>query len=96
MSRVIVLGVLCSIFIIGCSDKKEKLKVNRVDANITQKDVNVTQKVKNDVNLTKKVEVKKIETLLDRVEGVKKNMMVIEEEFIPEHVRKSHIEVVEH
>jgi len=26
----------------------------------------------------------------------KKNMMVIKEEFIPEHIRNSHIEVVEH
>ena len=26
----------------------------------------------------------------------KKNMMVIQEEFVPEHIKRSHIEVVEH
>jgi len=38
-----------------------------------------------DVNITK-----------NDINTTKNNMMVIKEEFIPEHIRNSHIEVVEH
>ena len=51
----------------------------------------------------KKIEPKKVEnneTKIDTkkvdINTTKKNIMVIKEEFIPEHIRNSHIEVVEH
>ncbi len=50
----------------------------------------------------KELKVKKIENNETKIKiktdtnTTKKNMMVIKEEFIPEHIRRSHIEVVEH
>ena len=84
MSRIILLitGILF-FAVIGCSDKQEEIKPKKsLDSNKTKKDTNLTKK---DTNLTK-VE----------VNVTKERMMVIPSEFIPEHIKRSHIEVVPH
>jgi len=84
MNRVILttVGVLL-LAVIGCSDKQEDIKPKKIlDHNKTKKDTNLTKK---DTNSTK-VE----------LNATKKIMMVIPSEFIPEHIKRSHIEVVPH
>lgn len=76
--------VIVALFVIsGCSDKKEELNPKKIDTVET----NLTKSIENnDTNDTKESN-KTVQ---------KKSMMLIKEEFIPEHIRNSHIEVVEH
>ena len=85
MSRVVltITGVLF-LAVIGCSDKQEDLKPKEsLESNKTKKSL--------DNNMTTESNETKIE-----INATKKSMMVISEEFIPEHIKRSHIEVVPH
>jgi len=77
---LIILGVIL-LAVIGCSDKQEEIKPKEsLENNKTKIDNNGT---KSENNITK-------------VDINSTNMMVIQEEFIPEHIKHSHIEVVPH
>ena len=80
MNKFIIL-VASLLFLVSCSDKQKEVKP----------EVKKAPKIKEtpDVNTTK--EVKK-----EIIKEVKAPIMVIPEEFIPEHVRNSTIEVVPH
>ena len=81
MSRVVLtITTVIVLAVIGCSDKQEKIKPKEDNKTVVP-----------DNNITKESNTTKIDT-----NETKKNMMVIQEEFIPEHIRRSHIEVVPH
>ena len=85
MSKRVVLAVIGVVFlvVIGCSDKQDEIKPkDSLDNNKTKIDSNETKK---DSNLSKV-----------KINDTKKAMMVIQEEFVPEHIKRSHIEVVPH
>lgn len=83
MSKLLIVGVILFIAI-GCSDRQDEIepkKVKEVDINRTKIEDNTTIK-----NNKKQVDINR----------TKKDIVRIKEEFVPEHIRKSHIEVVEH
>jgi uncharacterized protein YceK len=81
MSRVVVtITTVLILAIIGCSDKQEKIEPKEDNKTVVA-----------DKNMTKESNTTKTDS-----NETKKNMMVIQEEFIPEHIRRSHIEVVPH
>ena len=81
MNRLVLAGFIL-LMTIGCSDKQEEIKPT--------KELNVRKVENNETKNKIKTEIK-----MD-TNKTKKNMMVVKEEFIPEHIRRSHIEVVEH
>jgi hypothetical protein len=93
MNRVIlsVVGVLFLV-IMGCSDKQEKIKPKE------NKEINtsviIDNNLTNDTNLTN-ITKEENKTIVEHNE-TDKIMMVVPEEFIPEHIKRSHIEVVPH
>ena len=82
MNKVVLAGFVLLI-VIGCSDKQKEVKP-KIIKTIKKKKI---KKIDNNETKSKI----KIDTNI-----TKKNMMLIKEEFIPEHIRHSHIEVVEH
>ena len=81
MNRLVLAGFIL-LMTIGCSDKQEEIKPTK-ELNVTKVENNETKnKIKTEIKMDTNI--------------TKKNMMVIKEEFIPEHIRRSHIEVVEH
>jgi len=93
MNRVILTSIFL-IFVVSCSDKQEKIKKEVkpvIDTNIT-KEVNATK----DINVTIEINTTKEINLTVPPVLPETNMMVIPTEFIPEHVRRSTIEVVPH
>jgi len=92
----IVLTSFIFLVVIGCSNKQKELKPKKVENNETKIE---PTKIENNETKIKSIEIKnneiKIEPIVE-IDTTKKNMMVIQEEFIPEHIRNSHIEVVEH
>ncbi len=87
-----LLVVVALFLIIGCSEKKEELNPKKIDTNETNLTKSIKKSDTKDSNKTAKIE----KEVVNDITTTKKNMMVIKEEFIPEHIRKSHIEVVEH
>jgi len=107
MSRVVLtLTGLLLLVMVGCSDKQKEIKPKKehLESNLTKKEESTVTKVE----VKDKIEVKEeIESDIIEVEIIgddsetndgenQTNMMVVPEEFIPEHIRRSHIEVVPH
>ena len=87
MNKILLFGSLLVLFV-GCSDKNQEVKpkIKKVTELNVSKELNSTK----ELNTTKK------SNPISELNSSKANMMVVPEEFIPEHIKHSTIEVVEH
>jgi len=91
---LITLGVIVSFM--GCSDKQAKVKEAK---NNLQKvmDINKAKKTKTIKKTSKKVTVLAPSIGHNNADGSSAMpVMIVEEAFVPEHIKRSHIEVVPH
>ncbi len=82
MNRFLLAGVILSI-IVGCSDRQDDIEPKEVKVKNIEKNVTKIEKKSIDID-------RNLTTREDAVVETPK------EDFIPEHIRRSHIEVVKH